>query len=308
MIRRRILAVTRAVYGILVAGVLAWALWQARHSPSVWEQLATGPGQAAFVACWMVMAGMLGLAWARVVKVYLDLHLTAWEWLPIQGAAWAGRYLPGKLGLLAGKLSLATKADVSVGAITFSVLFEQVAFVATGIAIALIAPLPLQQYGIGMPPTGSSDTWHQLLRLLGTSAICILLIPSANIIASRMRVVNNPQFTEAAKILVLYLCAHVVAGLGLYLALRDVLPHNVPGLVYIISLLAAANVAGIIAFFAPAGLGVREAVLVVGLAPYMPASDALGLAALLRILTLFADIGFVCLTTGVTLLRRRASA
>ena len=88
----------------------------------------------------------------------------------------------------------------------------------------------------------------------------------------------------------------------------DVLPHSGPTLLYVISLLAAANVAGILAFFAPAGLGVREAVLVAGLAPYLSAGDALGIAAILRVLTLLADLIFVSLTGGVALLARRRRA
>lgn len=304
--RRRILAAIKVIYGIMAAGVLVWALWDAWRSPGVLSQIASGPGQIAFVVCWMLMAGVLGLAWAQVVKTYLGLHLPVREWLPIQGAAWVGRYLPGKVGLLAGKLSLLEKENVKVSSLTFSVLFEQLAFVATGLALAISVSLPLAKGWIGQWVSGEEGAWFQSARILTACAICVSFIPALNLLASRFRIVSRPMVAQAAMILILYLVAHALAGLGLQLTLRDVLSGDAPGLIYVISLLAAANVAGIVALFAPAGIGVREAVLVVGFAPYMSTSDAVALAALLRVLTLFADSLFVLLTGGFALLTRRS--
>ena len=304
MTRRRLVAVFKGVYGITVAAVLAWALWQAWHNPAVWKPLASRPGPAVFVACWAAMAGLLGLAWSRLLESYLGLCLSAREWLPVQGAAWAGRYLPGKLGLLAGKLSLLARKDLSLRGLTFSVLFEQVAFVVTGLAVALLATLPLQHFGIDLPELPLGQGGQQLLRIVAAGLICASLFPALHIVASRMAVTRRPAFSDVLVILALYLSAHVLAGLGLEFVLLDVLPHSGPTLLYVISLLAAANVAGIVAFFAPAGLGVREAVLVAGLAPYLSPGDALAIAAILRVLTLLADLLFVSLTGGVALLAR----
>ncbi len=59
---------------------------------------------------------------------------------------------------------------------------------------------------------------------------------------------------------------------------------------YIVSLFALAYAIGTIAVFAPAGIGVREAVLAVGLAQQIGVGDALIAAAVHRILYLLADI------------------
>lgn len=58
---------------------------------------------------------------------------------------------------------------------------------------------------------------------------------------------------------------------------------------YVIGLYALAYGAGFLAIFAPAGVGVREAVLVLGLAGRMSTEEALVFAALHRMLYLFAD-------------------
>lgn len=55
-------------------------------------------------------------------------------------------------------------------------------------------------------------------------------------------------------------------------------------------LYALAWCAGFLAFVAPAGAGVREAVLVVGLAPFVPAGGALVVALLSRVVATLADV------------------
>ncbi len=60
----------------------------------------------------------------------------------------------------------------------------------------------------------------------------------------------------------------------------------------LISLFAIAWTAGVITPGAPSGLGIREAVLVVGLSPIAPAADAVLIAGLLRLLTVSGDVLF----------------
>lgn len=303
--RRRLIAVFKTAYGVAVAAVLAWALWQAWQNPDAWNQLRRS-GALVFVGCWVALPTVLGLAWARVLDAYLGIRLPASQWLPIQGAAWAGRYLPGKLGLLAGRMTLLTREDVNMRGLSFSVLFEQIAFVVTGVAVALIATLPIKHFAIDLSFLPLGGGWQQALRVAIAGLLCVTLFPILNVFAGRLAVTGRPPLAGGMVILVLYLAAHALAGAGLYFALQDILPQAGPNLPYVISLVAAANVAGILAIFAPAGLGVREAVLVAGLSPYLPVTEALSLAAALRVLTLLADLIFVAGTGGVLLLTRRS--
>ncbi|GAG26533.1 unnamed protein product, partial [marine sediment metagenome] len=67
-----------------------------------------------------------------------------------------------------------------------------------------------------------------------------------------------------------------------------------------------AGVLGIVAFFAPAGLGVREGVLVGFLAPVVASPVAASLVVLARVAAILADILFIGLVEATTALSDRA--
>lgn len=115
---------------------------------------------------------------------------------------------------------------------------------------------------------------------------------------------NRPSIAQACGIWLLYGASHVMAGLGFHVLLLELLPGAAPPVLHSIALLAAANVLGILAVFAPAGLGVREVILVVGLTPYVPMPQAIVIAAILRLLTVVADVVFSLVAGGIGLLVR----
>lgn len=282
----------KAAYIVVVLVLFAWVLSALPSVSRDWLRWVTSAGGLWFIAGWMAMATMLGWAWARIVRASLGLRLPPVEWLPIQAAAWAGRYLPGKLGLLAGKLPLAERAGVGWRQVTYSVLFEQVAFVATGAALFLVLPWPamasewVQQHAPGL---GASQVrWGIAVALLLALAVAMRLAGRRMGVAQRL----DARFFA---IVCCYAVAHGLAGLGLFGLLRAEYPaaHELT-LGLSIALLALANVAGILAVFAPAGLGVREAVIVAGTSAYIPLTDAIALAAALRVLSIIAD-GVFCL-------------
>lgn len=297
--RRRLLFVVKCIYVVLVGAFLAWAMWSAGAQLEDWTRWLMEPAAYGFVACWMLMALVLGVAWARVLSVYIGLRLRVAEWLPIQGAAWVGRYLPGKVGLMAGKLVLLEGREVEVKPLAFSVLFEQVAFVVAGAVLALVLAPPLEVFQIHWLQALDTAWWRW-----GTSvAVAAVFFPLVHVAASRLRVTTRSSVRQAITLSGWYLFAHAVAGLGFYFVLQAVLADAGPSLAYAVGLLAAANVAGIIAVFAPAGIGVRELVLALGLSSFLSVEEALALSAILRLLTIIADAAFSAVAGGGKLMR-----
>ncbi len=78
-------------------------------------------------------------------------------------------------------------------------------------------------------------------------------------------------------------------GVQLYLLLPPEASDTPSAFLLCAGLYALAWCAGFLAFVAPAGAGVREAVLVVGLAPFVPAGGALVVALLSRVVATLAD-------------------
>jgi hypothetical protein len=108
--------------------------------------------------------------------------------------------------------------------------------------------------------------------------------------------------TALAQALLLYLGIFGLYGLAAHLLLRTVLGQPLgPSLLALTGAFAAAWIGGFFTPGAPAGLGVREALLVGLLTPQLGPEAALGLAVAFRLVTTLGDaVGFVA---GLVMLR-----
>lgn len=297
----------KRAYMFVVGLTLIYVLWQSGPSLSRWLELARTPAVYGFIGGWIAMAAMLGGLWALVLRWCFGVQLTVKEWMPIQALAWGGRYLPGKLGMLAGKLSVLGKDGIDWRVLGHSVLFEQLAFVCAGAALGLLLVQPGGAFGQWMP--GWMEHHWSIARILGAlgcvMAFLIAVWISERALLSRLAVSTLAQ-TRKIALLAAYVVPHLLVGAGFYALAVHLLPGSARlGMGQMIAILALANVAGILAVFAPAGLGVRDLVLAMALAGTATLAEALALAALLRLLTVLADGLF--LSVGLLVGRVRVS-
>jgi hypothetical protein len=102
-----------------------------------------------------------------------------------------------------------------------------------------------------------------------------------------------------ARIMLLYLGNWCLAGLSLYFGLRALHPVGLQAFPFCLSAVALASTVGLIAFFAPAGIGVREAIGTVMLSRIVPVETAVLAMLVIRAGYLLADIG--CGLLGMTI-------
>lgn len=300
----RIPAWVKAIYLGVVIVVLAWAVVDSAGQFQHWAHLFKDSRAYLFMAAWAAMAFLLGAAWSLLLRWRFGVQLGVREWLPIQALAWGGRYLPGKLGLLAGKFALLGRGVLDAKRLAYSVLWEQLAFVlSAAVAVGLFLGLPFD----GMPELLARH-WDGIRVLVGIGSIALFLALDTILWRIWPGAGDPGRGLGAGKrllLLGLYLVPHVIVGVGSYPLLCALIPEAAPlGAAGMIGLLALANMAGILAIFAPAGMGVREAVLGLGLISFAPLPSVLAFAAVLRLLTLMADVLFFVLAGGVALLYR----
>ena len=294
----------RAGYVIAVVVAVAWAIIST-------DFLAQGqvlgslmrPAGWAFIAAWCVMVVMLGWLWRLWVEWRYGVTLRAAEWLHAQAMAWSGRYLPGKLGLMLGKLAVA-RDRLGWRKVGRSVLVEQMAFVAAGIFTAVLLMPSYLVEGFDELPRWVVSGWPIFRPLIAAGTVCAFILG--------LRVLDgittgetdeggaHPGLGRRVVLLGLYVAPHVLVGIAFYaLVLATSSGTVTPSIAHCIAILALAHVAGILAIFAPAGLGVRELVLAAGLSPFMGFQESLLIAAALRMLTLVAD-SFVAGSIAIT--------
>ena len=224
----------------------------------------------------------LGLIWRGLLARCSRVWLTRAAALRVQSIAWSARYLPGKLGLVAAKVLLVPTDRVAA---TWAAAWEQVLFfVAGAVVIAACAAGSVGSAFSGMLP--GAAPLAVLASMLVLLLVAVALAPRLDALVGRLAGVAtttvHPAAGEIAGWLVAFAATHVLVGLSFY-ALLVALGHGSAfSVVEAVGILTAAHLGGILAIVAPAGLGVREALLAGLLAPTLGTDTALAVALVTR--------------------------
>lgn len=299
--RTRLIRGLRLVFIVLVG---VWLVWALVSSPSNLKDLSSLwglPGAWLFLFGWMAIPIGLWLLWRCQLQLMTGRQLSFSESLAIQSVAWAGRYMPGKAGLWLAKTALARIPGVGWRALSVSVLAEQLLFLIAGAFIALIVIFSLDPAVLAK----ISEPLAHAMQTISTHPVIVIIFLSLTVLAAFWgfpRLIAHGAGEGTARfswyqwplLLIAHAGIHFIAGVSLYPLISSLLPEAAAALgpFGIAGALALANVAGIAAFFAPAGLGVREAVLAITLTVGVDYDQALPVAVLVRVVTLFSDAVF----------------
>jgi uncharacterized membrane protein YbhN (UPF0104 family) len=264
---------------------------------------------------WTLRPGWLVLSAAAFLLFYF-MQAVVW-WLVLRGVAvrcdfltaaatWAksipARYIPGTVFMFVGRAWLSHAQGMPVDRVSAAMVYEQ----ALGVCSALVTVgllFPFWEYHPGATA----------LSLIAIPVIVVLLHPRVfRPLAGRaLGVLHRPPlevtlgFGTVVALLAYFVVSWFVAGLGAWLLGRAVTGLEVDALPLVIAAYALAYVVGMVAFFIPSGIGVREAVLTASLAKQLPAGVALAWALLLRVWVTVVELAFVGIVAGVEALVRR---
>lgn len=243
---------------------------------------------AVAIACYAAAAAMLGVAWVALVRIAAGQRVAAAPLYASHLRAQLAKYLPGNVFHVAYRHVAARRAGVGHAPLALALGMEMLLVVASaamfslGVAsdarIAAIAPWAhWLAWGAWLLPVAGVFAVALYARRVGRRvALSSLLRGIAGVLAIHLAFV-------ALSALALWSLAPVAGGLSItswygWFALAWLLGYVMPG--------------------APAGLGVREAVLVLGLGPALGDAQALVVALAYRFVTVVVDaalagIGFV---------------
>ncbi len=263
-------------------------LWQdpALDMPQTLGLVLTGSGVFAFNCFW------LALAWASAVNALGRPKVPLKTALAVYGRSWLAKYLPGNIFHFAGRQILGRKVGLSHGRLATALIYE-----ATGqVAVAGVLVL-WGMTAYGLDSAALSGPFLILFILAAPLAWAILRKFTAHPrIAPRLGLepgISLRFSSELWPIPLLYAFYYLVYGATAWLLL-GVLAGQAPAapLGYVVSLFSLGWILGYITPGAPAGLGVREAVLVLSLSPLTGESAALTTALYLRLMTIGGDVIF----------------
>lgn len=259
---------------------------------------------------WIYLAaGLICLMGARLtnsVNTWLLLrsmgvNLPMWRVVAVIWVSSLGRYIPGKVAVVAGSMAMLMKMGAR-----FSV---------AGAALVLSTGIMILIGMIGSIPVFFSpamrerlpSAWIFALMVAGMAIICLyppIFLALCNVglkILKREAIpggVRQGPFWAAVGVGVIRIACVTMA---LWFAARSLAVVGVQTIPQTLGAASLASVIGFIAIFAPAGLGVHEAVYLVALKPMMGASVAI-LAILFRGMQVLLDL--VVAGIGVVIMRK----
>lgn len=299
------------IAGVIVTLLFVWYVAQSLrgHDLSVYAtpRAAIGIGLAALI--WPLAAVPLALAW-RDMLAGVGAKKRWRELYGIMGISQFAKYVPGHVAQYAGRVGMSLARGISARALTVTMILETLLMIVAALAIGLSTGV-LSTIGLGlMRHYGSQLTLIAALVILAIAGMFVFrrIAPSLLRLFAPQHVTTLkgallPPTIRLVRAVVLYCIMYLMTGASSIVLASFLLPGAPHDYWLLIAALTLAWVVGFVAPGAPAGLGVREGLLLLMLAPAYTAASASVLVIALRIVTTLGDV--LILGSGLMLLPRQ---
>jgi len=207
-----------------------------------------------------------------------------------------GKYLPGNIAHHLGRVMLAKKYNLGTSIVIFSMMLENLWLIGASSLVSLFVLINVgDAYFKGLPEIPESAVF--VFIILG-----VLIFPYAmrfivkdilpkwtSLDALGNTKIDLPGFYVLWQCLFLYFLYYFLLG-SIVLIVADGIFESTEGDLFLITgIFSVAWVVGFITPGAPAGLGIREVILVTALTPIYSSDIAVGITAMLRLVTVLGD-------------------
>lgn len=278
----RVLVVVVVVLAVVYAVRTEWTGVSRTFHTLSWKSLVS-----AFAAIVLGMFATVGV-WRQLLAA-MGIRIPYWRAAQVNLIGQLGKYLPGSVWAFALQAQLGKRYGISRPRALVALLLSAGVSTVGALTLAVFAvPELARQWG--------SAAW---LLCAGPLSLATLYPPLLTWIANlAMRLMRRPQLRQqlhggqVLRALLWALVAWVLFGVQLWLLTGSLAGQPASALAITITTgaFALGMSAGFVAFVLPSGVGVREVVIVAGLAPITSAGTALALALVSRLLFTIADI------------------
>ena len=233
-------------------------------------------------------------AW-YLITLKLGIALSPSETLKSWFYSQMGKYLPGKIWVLLGRIYYYESRGKSKKSTSVALYLEMVTVLIAGGIIFLAALFLFRETG----PFSSwrQPSWSIPLLILALSSvhpqILQKIINWALVVFKQEPISLSISYCHILWILFICIVAWVVGGIGFYIFVASVYPVAPQFILFLTGALAISSTLGLIAVFAPSGLGVREGALVYLLSFMMATPVAVIISILTRVWMTLIEIGLI---------------
>jgi hypothetical protein len=240
----------------------------------------------ALLAVWMLGQALIWhlLTITSQVAIPLPKALAAWFYSQL------GKYLPGKVFLYLGRLHFYVREGRPIGPVTVAFGVETIGNFASAIFTVLVAVLTVDAPALDPYRWALGAALVALLIALHPRVIGWLIAIAARVLHRRAFEVTL-TYPQLLRYLGLYVVNWLLFGVALYVFIRSFYPLELSSILYLTGAFSFAGMMGIIAVFAPSGLGVREGILALFLGQVMPVPVALVVSVASRVWLTIIELG-----------------
>jgi uncharacterized membrane protein YbhN (UPF0104 family) len=271
--RVRLLAQLLLVAAAVFIALRVRSLWHGSHIDFHHVDWASLAGSFVLAAIATVATALIWLAILNSLGVKTQLR-----WAGLFFQAQLGKYIPGSVWQYAGRAALGRTQGIPGRQLGASLAVE---FAASAAAAGATVGFLLGWWG----------------------AAVVLAVAVVLVAAHRRSNARRPTVLAVALATPLYLPVWLLLGASFWLCARGLVAVPAADLALYMGAFAVAWLAGLLAVYAPGGLGVREAVLVALLSGRIGAADALVVAAASRIVITLVDVVLAGLSYGLLRIR-----
>lgn len=288
-------SVVQSVYFIVLLAVTAYALFREREAlPGLFSNLDWG--LASLAGLTLVVATLFYVYVQHSIYRGIGVRLTFRQVFSIVGPSQLGKYVPGKVLMASNYYLLSRGLGVDPRSIGGSFLVSTALWIVSAVLCSLPAFArlsPALRIGALVLAGLLLVSIHPRVLSLGFRALAWsvgkLRRGTADGRLGEPIYLGYPFYLRT---LALYLVAWALVGLQVFLLVAALQPVQVAAFPVCTAAAAIGTVAGFVALFAPGGLGIREGVGAVILGQIIPLESALLVFALLRVMTVAADLAF----------------
>lgn len=259
-----------------------------------------------FTFIYAVPALLAGIIWCHLMRAVGESQASALQAMSINCLSQAGKYLPGNVAHYFGRILMAKQAGWGTTNTLYTIFIETLWSVAVAALLALVAVVAAQeQIFLGMERV---PQW-QVLAVLASAAILAPALGhrvfglAADIWARHRGIsassLQAPPIRSFWIVVSVYIFGYLAMGWVLSLIASQVFGTSPGPVLLFAGIYALAWVTGFVTPGAPAGIGIREVILVAALTPLYDANIAVGIAAVLRVVTMLGDCLVVIIGLGL---------
>ncbi|MCA1942296.1 MAG: flippase-like domain-containing protein [Yonghaparkia sp.] len=288
-------------YGLTLVVLIAVGWLFALALAQNWEQVQAAdlrPNGLMVVAVVVFAAAVpvSGLLWGAIVDVLApDARMTPREAIEVHSASWLLKYIPGQVGSLVNKVVWGGRRGISRMVILISFIYENVFLQIVSIVPSIV--IIAISVGVGVLAGNIATAIVVGIALVPLIAVLdrrvfrrVLDLATRRLTKQALPVEYFLPTRRTLALLAGFVAPRVINGVGIVLVAASITSVPADDWLLIGAAYALAGALGILVFFVPSGLGVREAVLFACLvAAGYSAADAVLISLLARLLSTIAD-------------------